>query len=63
MCAARKGGQAGVTEQKLLELLACPRCGLPLEAPAEERLVCVGCGAAYPVRDGVAILLVEATSE
>ena len=52
-----------MTEQKLLELLACPRCGQALEAPAEDRLVCVGCGAAYPVRDGVAILLVEATSE
>jgi uncharacterized protein YbaR (Trm112 family) len=46
---------------ELLDLLACPRCGKPLEA-ATERLVCVGCGAGYPVRDGVAILLVEATS-
>jgi uncharacterized protein len=52
-----------VTDQKLLELLGCPRCGQPLEAPAEERLVCVGCGAVYPVRKGVAILLVEATTE
>ncbi len=52
-----------MTVQKLLELLACPRCGQPLEAPAEERLVCVGCGAAYPVRDGVAVLLVDARSE
>ena len=52
-----------MTEQKLLELLACPRCGQPLERPAEERLVCVGCGATYPVRDGVAILLVESTDE
>jgi uncharacterized protein YbaR (Trm112 family) len=50
-----------VTEHKLLELLACPRCGRPLEKPAQERLVCPGCGAAYPVRDGVAILLPEAT--
>ena len=52
-----------MTAQELLELLACPRCRQPLEAPAEERLVCVGCGAAYPVRDGVAILLVESTAE
>ena len=52
-----------MTEQKLVELLACPRCGKPLEASAAERLVCIGCGAAYPVRDGVAILLVEATNE
>ena len=52
-----------MTEQKLLELLACPRCGQLLEAPAEERLVCVGCGATYPVRDGVAVLLAEATTE
>jgi uncharacterized protein YbaR (Trm112 family) len=47
---------------ELLDLLACPRCGKPLEAATAERLVCIGCGAAYPVRDGVAILLVEATS-
>jgi hypothetical protein len=51
-----------VTAPRLLELLACPRCGKALEAASAEQLVCVGCGAAYPVRDGVAILLVEATS-
>ena len=51
-----------MTAPRLLELLACPRCGKRLDAATPERLVCVGCGAAYPVRDGVAILLVEATS-
>ena len=51
-----------MTALQLLELLACPRCGKALDAVTAERLVCVGCGAAYPVRDGVAILLVEATS-
>lgn len=49
-------------KQTLLELLACPRCGGRLEARSAERLVCAGCGAAYPVREGVAILLVEAAS-
>ena len=43
----------------LLELLACPRCGGTLEAHGEDRLACAACAAAYPVRGGVAVLLVE----
>ncbi|HKA68398.1 MAG TPA: Trm112 family protein [Actinomycetes bacterium] len=46
----------------LLEVLACPRCRSPLrvdEAAAE--LVCTSpsCGLAYPVRDGIPVLLVD----
>ena len=44
----------------LLEILACPACREPLrvdEAAAE--LVCTGCGLAYPVRDGIPIMLVD----
>ena len=46
----------------LLELLACPASRHPLrldEAAAE--LVCTdpGCGLAYPVRDGIPVLLVD----
>lgn len=44
--------------ERLLELLACPRCRARLEESAG-RLVCSGCGTGYPVRAGVAILLVE----
>ena len=44
----------------LLEILACPACHSPLEERDTE-LVCTGqdCGLAYPVRDGIPVLLVD----
>ncbi|PWI46181.1 Trm112 family protein [Streptomyces sp. ICBB 8177] len=52
-------------EASLLEILACPSCHAPLresdqDAEAAE-LVCTGagCGLAYPVRDGIPVLLVD----
>lgn len=57
-------------EAGLLEILACPACHSPLrETPAPEEgadgpapdgeLVCTAasCGLAYPVRDGIPVLL------
>jgi uncharacterized protein YbaR (Trm112 family) len=52
-------------EAGLLEILACPACHAPLRdesADAETpELVCTGkdCGLAYPVRDGIPVLLVD----
>ncbi|MFG2197052.1 Trm112 family protein [Streptomyces sp. NPDC048639] len=56
-------------EAGLLEILACPACHAPLrEAPGAseeesgtDELVCTGadCGLAYPVRDGIPVLLVD----
>ncbi|PKV86073.1 Trm112 family protein [Streptomyces sp. TLI_146] len=51
-------------EAGLLDILACPACHAPLkDATAEEmpELVCTGadCGLAYPVRDGIPVLLVD----
>ncbi|MFI0780268.1 Trm112 family protein [Streptomyces sp. NPDC021212] len=52
-------------EAGLLEILACPACHAPLrEEEAEENpeLVCTdakGCGLAYPVREGIPVLLVD----
>lgn len=48
-----------VVPDDLLELLACPRCRGALEArPGEARpLACLGCGATYPVEDGIPVLL------
>ncbi|MEZ0093483.1 Trm112 family protein [Streptacidiphilus sp. EB129] len=50
----------------LLEIFACPQCHAPLrEAAADgdagEELVCTSadCGLAYPVRDGIPVLLVD----
>ncbi|MGW1200590.1 Trm112 family protein [Streptomyces sp. NPDC002536] len=52
-------------EAGLLEILACPACHAPLreENAAEEtpELVCESqsCALAYPVRDGIPVLLVD----
>ncbi|WP_103500612.1 MULTISPECIES: Trm112 family protein [Streptomyces] len=51
-----------LVEAGLLEILACPECHAPLrEDEAAEELVCAveGCGLAYPVRDGIPVLLVD----
>ena len=42
----------------LLEIIVCPACRADLDAAGEE-LVCQGCGLAYPVRDGIPVLLVD----
>jgi len=50
-------------DPKLLEILACPVCKTEVEFK-RDRLVCVNCRRAYPVRNGIPIMLVdEATFE
>ncbi|MFV2117008.1 Trm112 family protein [Streptomyces sp. Act-28] len=51
-------------EAGLLDILACPACRAPLgDRTADEtpELVCTNddCGLAYPVRDGIPVLLVD----
>ncbi|MFJ8550079.1 Trm112 family protein [Streptomyces sp. NPDC093676] len=48
-------------EAGLLEILACPACHAPLKEEEESELVCTSqdCGLAYPVRDGIPVLLVD----
>lgn len=49
-------------DASLLEILACPQCRSPLRADHEaEELVCTNaaCGLAYPVREGIPVLLIE----
>lgn len=45
----------------LLAILACPNCrGALRHDEAASELVCTGeCGFAYPVRDGIPVLLVD----
>ncbi|MCI0386425.1 Trm112 family protein [Streptomyces sp. CNQ085] len=47
-------------EAGLVEILACPACHSPLQEEGDE-LVCggSGCELAYPVRDGIPVLLVD----
>ncbi len=51
-------------DKQLLEILACPKCKQPVEEKtrgSEEFLVCTAadCRLAYPIRDGVPVMLVE----
>ena len=43
---------------KLLALLVCPVSKAPLEyRPEQQELVCTASGLAYPVRDGIPVML------
>ncbi|MCC6444441.1 MAG: Trm112 family protein [Armatimonadetes bacterium] len=49
--------------ERLMEILCCPACKESLEEK-EDRLVCRGCRRAYPIRDGIPVMLIdEATIE
>ena len=53
-------GQGHKIEPEFLEVLACPACRSGLRQE-EDRLVCTSdaCGLAYPIEDGIPVLLVE----
>lgn len=45
-------------ESRLLEIIACPTCNGKLAFNKEKQeLICKACGLAYPVRDGIPVLL------
>lgn len=51
----------------LRDILRCPRCGSPLRdgiRDGSDELVCTSetCALAYPVRDGIPVLLVDEAS-
>lgn len=52
-------------DEKLLRILACPACdSRPPVQLKGDRLVCGKCRRAYPIRDGIPVMLVdEATIE
>lgn len=60
-----RGGTDAVIEPWVREILRCPACGSTLadgrRADGSPELVCTGraCALAYPVRDGVPVLLVD----
>jgi uncharacterized protein YbaR (Trm112 family) len=51
---------AGLSED-LLAIIVCPDCHgeLALTEGTTPELVCQGCGLAYPIRDGIPVLLVD----
>jgi len=47
-------------DAQLKEILRCPNCHGELEEDeAQAVLRCQGCGHAYPVRDGIPVMLIE----
>lgn len=45
-------------DQRLLEILACPKCKGDLEHTGD-KLICHACALAYPIRDDIPIMLIE----
>ena len=46
--------------KKLLEILACPQCkGEVVPDGNQGKLLCHACKLAYPVRDGIPVMLVD----
>ena len=48
--------------EELLAIIVCPACHGDLnvtDSASEVELVCASCGLAYPVRDGIPVLLVD----
>lgn len=45
-------------DEDLLSIIACPVCVGELRyEPSRERIVCPACRLAYPIRDGIPVLL------
>ena len=46
--------------QSLLDILACPICKGPLELSKDKtELISKGAGVAYPIRDGIPVLIAD----
>ena len=45
-------------DKELLEILACPACKAEVKLEGE-KIVCLGCGRRYPIRDGIPIMLID----
>ena len=48
-----------ILDSELLEILRCPACRGLFGAPSDEEIACTSCGLAYPIRNGVPVLLVD----
>lgn len=47
-------------DQKLLEILACPKCKGDLElTKGEDGLICNACKLLYPIKDDIPIMLID----
>lgn len=49
-----------VLSKDLLEILACPQCKGEIQTNEDQdKLLCHACKLAYPVRDGIPVMLVD----
>lgn len=47
-------------DSSLLEILVCPQCrSTPFVDSSASELVCNACALAYPVRDGIPVMLID----
>lgn len=47
-------------DPKLLEILACPLCKIPVKPTADgQGLRCAECSRVYPIRDDIPVMLVD----
>jgi uncharacterized protein YbaR (Trm112 family) len=47
-------------DQKLLDILACPKCKGDLEyKPRDEKLICNSCRLIYDIEDDIPIMLID----
>jgi uncharacterized protein YbaR (Trm112 family) len=54
------GNEGGVMDKKLLDILACPKCKGDLEYDKNrKRLLCHRCKLAYPVKNGIPVMLID----
>ena len=59
---AQRGAGVNEIDEGLLAILVCPKCRESLRHDgAAGELVCTGpeCGLAYPIRDGIPVLLID----
>jgi uncharacterized protein len=60
VAAGRRSEEAELLDEKLLEILVCPKCKGELEYRREaDELVCAACRLRYEVRDGIPIMLID----
>lgn len=45
-------------DKELLDILACPACKADVRMESD-RIVCVGCGRRYPIKDDIPIMLID----
>jgi len=45
-------------DKELLDILACPACKADVRLD-ENKIICIGCGRRYPIRDDIPVMLVD----